>query len=183
LEKNLLPLYQRLLVQTEKYSNIEILCLVDNKKMSIGKKRQSLLEIARGDWLFFIDDDDDISSDFFDQVVNAIKTHPADVITFNQGCSVNGHKFVVNFGMNNPVESYSPNKNYILRPPFHMCLWHKDIVKKSTFKDKSYGEDYDWCAGMYPHVKSETHIDKILHLYNYSDETSESIKHIEDNLK
>ena len=38
IEKNLLPLYNKLLQQSEQYPEVEILCLIDNKKMSIGTK-------------------------------------------------------------------------------------------------------------------------------------------------
>jgi hypothetical protein len=182
LEKNLLPLYNKLLKQTENYPEVEILCLVDNKKMTIGEKRQSLLNISRGKWIFFLDDDDLLSEDFFETVIPILNDDTIDVITFNQFCNVNGHEFIVNFSTNNPNQRYSPDLSLILRPPFHMCIWNKNITKYSKFSDINYGEDYDWCKQMYPHIKSEIHINKILHYYNFSNDTSESIKLIEKNV-
>lgn len=175
LEK-LISLYEKLEKQCDNYPEVEILCLVDNKSMKIGEKRQHVLNTARGKWVGFMDDDDNVSDDYISSLVEAMKNNPADVITFDQHCIVNGHEFTVNFSMNNPNERYMYGMKHVKRPPFHMCFWKSDIAKKAKFEDSSYGEDYAWCLEMYPHIKTETHIDKYLHLYRYDDRTSESIQ-------
>lgn len=179
LDKYLIPLYNRLLKQVEGSTDVELLCLVDNKSMSIGEKRQALLNSARGKWVAFLDDDDDVSDDYISSVREGLKSNP-DVLTFDQHATVNGKSFVVNFRMGNPHEGlkiagdiYLPIK----RPPYHMCVWKSRIAKGVSFRSVSYGEDIDWCCRMYPHVKSEMHVDKILHYYKYSDGTSESIQY------
>jgi hypothetical protein len=179
LEKNLIPLYNRLITQVGDNKEVEILCLVDNKSMSIGEKRQSLLDIARGRWVGFLDDDDDVSDDYIDSLLKAMKESPADVITFDQHCSVNGKEFTVNFKMNNPHEPYiaGAGTTHLRRPPYHMCFWHRKIAKNVRFPSISYGEDIAWCSAMYPFVTSETHLDKVLHRYQYDDRTSESIQY------
>lgn len=177
IEKYLLPLYNKLLKQCENYPEVEILCLIDNKKMSIGEKRQSILDIARGKWVAFMDDDDDVSDDYISSLCDVMKSNQdVDVITFDQHCTVNGLQFVVNFSMKNKLERYIPGMTFVRRPPFHMCFWKNTIAKNSIFANSSYGEDYAWCLSMYPHVKTEIHIDKQLHLYKYSDATSESLQ-------
>jgi glycosyltransferase involved in cell wall biosynthesis len=179
LEKYLIPQYQKLLKQAEGKPQVEILCLIDNKSMTIGEKRQALLDMARGKWIGFLDDDDDVSDTYIDSLISAMEKTPSDVITFDQHCSVNGKEFTVNFKMTNPHQPYIPGAGtlHLLRPPYHMCFWHRDIAKKARFEPSSYGEDLAWCMKMYPNVKSETHIPKILHFYKYSDSTSESIQY------
>ena len=154
LENNLMPLYKRLLSQTEAHdagNEVEILCLVDNKSMTIGEKRQSLLDAARGRWIGFLDDDDDVSDDYIESLIKAMKETPADVITFDQHCSVNGKEFMVNFKMGNPHEPYiaSAGTLHLRRPPYHMCFWHRKIAKNIRFPSTSYGEDIAWCSAMY----------------------------------
>ena len=183
IEKYLIPLMNKLQKQTENYPEVEILCLVDNKSMSIGEKRQAILNSARGKWVGFMDDDDDISDDYISSLIDSMKNNPADVITFNQHCTVNGHEFIVNFSMNNPNERYMYGMTYVRRPPFHICYWKSEIAKQANFEQSSYGEDYAWCLKMYPLVKTETHIDKYLHLYKYDDRTSESIQYANPQLK
>jgi hypothetical protein len=176
IEKYLIPLYNKMLEQTKNYPEVEILCLIDNKSMTIGEKRQALLDSARGKWIAFMDDDDDITDDYMSTIINTIKEKPADVISFDQHCIVNGNQFIVNFNMNNPNERYIPGMTHVKRPPFHMCFWKSEIAKQAKLEASSYGEDFAWCLLMYPKVKSETHINKILHLYRYDDRTSESIQ-------
>ena len=183
IEKYLIPLMNKLQKQTENYSEVEILCLVDNKSMSIGEKRQAILNSARGKWVGFMDDDDDISDDYISSLVDSMKNNPADVITFDQHCVVNGNEFTVNFSMSNPNERYVYGMKHIRRPPFHICYWKSEIAKQAIFEQSSYGEDYAWCLKMYPLVKTETHIDKYLHLYRYDDRTSESIQYANPQLK
>ena len=179
IEKYLMPLYDKMLKQTEGHPEVEILCLIDNKCMTIGEKRQAILNSARGKWVGFMDDDDDISDDYIESLAKAMNENAADVITFDQHCSVNGKEFSVNFGMRNPHEPYIPGAGtlHIRRPPYHMCFWKNDIAKNAKFKASSYGEDIAWCMEMYPKVRSETHIDKTLHYYKYDDITSESIQY------
>jgi glycosyltransferase involved in cell wall biosynthesis len=177
IEQYLVPLYNKLLKQCNNIDSVEILCLIDNKSMSIGEKRQAILNSARGKWVGFMDDDDDVSDDYISSLVDSAKNNPADVITFDQHCIVNGNEFTVNFSMSNPNERYVYGMKHVRRPPFHICYWRSEIAKQSKFEQSSYGEDYAWCLGMYPLIKSETHIDKYLHLYKYDDRTSESIQY------
>lgn len=181
LEKCLIPTYNKLLAQIGDETAVEVLTLVDNKSMSIGEKRQSLVQSARGKWIAFLDDDDAVSEDYIQTCLNTIRTKPADVITFEQHCTVNGKEFKVDFRMGNPHEGLKHNPDGTLgdikRPPYHMCLWAAKIAKNIPFKPVSYGEDIEWCSRMYPFVSSETHLDKVLHYYRYDDRTSESIQY------
>lgn len=178
IEKYYLPLQEHLEKQV-KNGAVEILTLIDNKSMTIGEKRQSLLNAARGRWVGFLDDDDMVSDDYVESLTKAMIEKPADVITFDQHCTVNGEEFAVNFKVGNPHEPFVPGSGIpmIKRPPYHMCFWHSKIAKNIQFRQSSYGEDLDWISRMLPYVTSETHIDKMLHYYRYSDSTSESIQY------
>ena len=181
LEKCLIPTYNRLLNQIGNETCVEVLTLVDNKSMSIGEKRQALIQSSRGKWIAFLDDDDAVSEDYIATLIETLRTKPSDVITFEQHCSVNGKEFKVDFRMGNPHEGLKNNPDGSLgdikRPPYHMCVWAAKIAKNIPFRAVSYGEDIDWCSRMYPFVRSETHLDKVLHYYQYDDRTSESIQY------
>ena len=51
---------------------MEIIGLFDNKKRSVGEKRQDLLNLAKGQYLVFIDDDDRISDDYISSIIQAM---------------------------------------------------------------------------------------------------------------
>ena len=62
IQDRMIPLYHKLQEQIRKLDNpkdVELLCVIDNKRRSIGYKRESLVYIARGNYLAFVDDDDD----------------------------------------------------------------------------------------------------------------------------
>lgn len=179
-EKYWMPLYAHLEKQINDIgAKVEVLTLADNKAMTIGEKRQALLDISRGKWVGFLDDDDWVADDYLVSLQKAMQERPADVITFEQDCIVNNDKFKVNFRVGNPHEPYVANSGQTLirRPPYHMCFWHRKIAKNVKFRPSSYGEDLDWISRMLPYVTSETHLDKVLHYYRYSDATSESIQY------
>tara|TARA_B110000208_G_scaffold176584_1_gene223083 strand:- start:731 stop:910 length:180 start_codon:yes stop_codon:yes gene_type:complete len=47
---------KELLRQTQNYKDIEIISIFDNKKRSIGRKRDDALKMAQGKYVTFIDD-------------------------------------------------------------------------------------------------------------------------------
>ena len=95
---------------------VEHLSFADNRTRTIGAKRQSLLDIARGEYIAFVDDDDDIEPDYVSEILLAIKQGP-DVITFEQNSYYNGAFSKVVFGLNNRDEPFQPN-GITLRAPF-----------------------------------------------------------------
>ena len=165
--------------------SVELVCLLDNRVRSISDKRNALLSYAKGQFIAFLDDDDDISEDYITEITNTIKSDPdVDVVTFNQKCSINGKRLAVTFGLNNPHEGLilekSGNFKSIKRPPYHICGWNRKIAQSEKFKPvfDSNGqscEDIDWCIRLYPKSQKSRHINKVLHFYHYSSEESRSV--------
>ena len=133
---------------------VEVLTLVDNKSFHIYEKRNELLDMSRGKYTCFLDDDDSVSDDYVPTILNSID--------------------------NNPLVPNGNGYNDIMRPPFHMCPFSSKISKSERFRENySSGgqscEDADWLLRLYPKVKSQTVLDKTLHYYNYSSEGTESV--------
>ena len=61
--------------------SVEIRILSDNKEMSVGEKRNKLINMAKGEYFSFIDDDDLVSEEYVDQVLRKLRKNP-DVVTF-----------------------------------------------------------------------------------------------------
>lgn len=69
-QSDLMNLLEVLLPQTQRYKEkIEVLIDVDRGEKSIGKKRQDLIDRAKGDYVNFIDDDDMIAEDYVEQIL------------------------------------------------------------------------------------------------------------------
>ena len=170
----LVPLLDRLCAQAEPYPEVEILVWTDNKRRSMGEKRDDLVQLAHGKYLSFSDDDDDVSDDFIQSVVEKIRERPdADVIVFDQSVTLNGEPFQVKFGVeyeNEPTRR-GPDGQWedIHRKPFHCCVWRSELAKMERFPDIQYYEDWAWCEKVLRHVKVQARIPKVLHRYRWDE--------------
>jgi glycosyltransferase involved in cell wall biosynthesis len=144
---------------------VEHLSFADNRTRTIGAKRQSLLDIARGEYIAFVDDDDDIEPDYVSEILSAIQQNP-DVITFEQNSYYNGAFSKVIFGLNNRDEPFQPN-GITLRAPWHVCVWKRELVKTCQFGESNYGEDIIWSRQARARIKTSLHIDKTLCTYRH----------------
>jgi hypothetical protein len=149
---------------------VEHLILSDNRTRSIGAKRQALLDIARGQYIAFVDDDDDIADRYVEELLTAAASG-ADVITFLQGATYNGQQSVVDFGINNQDEPFKPG-GITLRAPWHVCAWKRERVDECLFGESNYGEDKIWCLQARQRIKTGLHIPKILHFYRHDAATT-----------
>lgn len=157
-------------------SHIEHLVLYDNRARSIGMKRQALLNSARGDFIAFVDDDDDVSKDYVTRLIEAIIEHPeADVITFDQAAIYNRKPFTVHFQIGAKDDKLlldGPDHQRITRGPWHVCAWRRSKIRHCQFLDTNYGEDAAWVAQARQHVTRAHHIDAILHTYRHDASTT-----------
>ena len=142
---------------------VEHLILCDNRKRSIGEKRQSLIDIANGEYIAFCDDDDNVWDNYVAELLKAIETK-ADVITFNQKAIYNGLESKVHFGIKNQDGQFNPG-GITLRGPWHVCAWNRQKVKGCVFGFSNYGEDLVWSQQARKRIKTGHHINKILHTY------------------
>jgi hypothetical protein len=153
--------------------DIEILMLTDNKKRTIGEKREALKNASKGKYFMFVDDDDDLV-DIKDLYYATFED--VDVITFKQLC-LNADKttFTVTFGLGNEVEHTSHNGRYLdcKRPPFHICAWNQRF-RDYAYPPVNYAEDWGWLQQVLPMAKTEKHIPKIVHSYNFDPKISEA---------
>jgi glycosyltransferase involved in cell wall biosynthesis len=147
------------------HPDVEHLIFCDNRKRSIGAKRQALVDIARGQYIAFVDDDDDVTPEYIPQLLKAIEQKP-DVITFQQKAIYNGLISTVHFRLKNQDSNFNPG-GITERGAWHVCAWRRDLVDGCMFSESNYGEDLVWCNQARLRVSSEIHIPKILHRYTH----------------
>jgi len=182
-------LLNKLMPQIGYRPDIEVLGLFDNKKRSVGQKRNELLQLAQGEYLTFIDDDDDIAPDYVSSVIRTLYTNPtADCVVFDCITTINGDK------NNQTYSKYSINYEYIQVPepgpnpidstgriafqwrgkPAHTMIYKSEIAKKHIYINQNYGEDVDWVKRACLEIKNEVRIDKVLYYYNFNSAVSET---------
>lgn len=154
---------------------VEHLVLTDNKRRTVGEKRDALLRASRGLYVAFVDDDDWIAPNYVAKICESITFNP-DVITFLQSATVNGDKGIVEFRLGNENEAFKPNSPGVTkRNAWHICAWRRSLAIQSQFPASNYGEDWAFAAPLcaIPNLR-EAHIDEVLHFYNHSAETTEA---------
>lgn len=153
--------------------DVEVIGLYDNKKRSVGEKRNSLLSLAQGQFLTFIDDDDRIADDYIQSIISTIDDNSdADCIVFDCETTIDGgdkhfSKYSIHF-------EYGRTGDQWRGKPAHTMIWRSDIAKKYLYPDKNYGEDADWVVRACADIKKEVRIDKILYYYDFNNTTTET---------
>ena len=168
-EKQLAALQTKIERQND-LGQAEHLVLSDNRARTIGAKRQALVDIARGEYIAFVDDDDDISDEYVFELLRAAQSG-ADVITFHQRAIYNGLESEVRFGVKHQDGPYNTG-GITLRAPWHVCAWRREAVCGCLFGESNYGEDLTWCKQARRRIKTGFHIPKILHTYRHDAATT-----------
>ena len=152
---------------------VEHLVLLDNKRRTVGGKRDALLRAARGRYVAYLDDDDWVSPDYVASLLGAMESDP-DVITFLQEASVNGAKGQIDFRLGNPNEPFCPGGT-ARRNAWHVCAWRRSLAILSHFPASNYGEDWAFAAPLCALAGiGESHVERVLHFYQYDSRTSEA---------
>jgi len=122
---------------------LEICLSFDNRETSVGMKRQQLLTQAKGKYLSFIDDDDEIT----DAYVEDLKA------CFDGGYPVMRLRgqispYTFTHSLENSLATTMARGEVFLRPPNHLNPMMADVAKFVQFKDAVRGEDLDWTLRM-----------------------------------
>lgn len=157
-------------LSTEQKKDVEILFLIDSKERMLGSKRNNLIDIAQGEYVVFVDDDDRIEPDYIQSLLNAVESK-ADVITFQASVSLNGETPKICHYSNKYPKDYNTADTYH-RLPNHICCVKKEIALKVPFLNIKNGEDSAYSKILKPHIQTQHSIEKVLYHYDYSEKTT-----------
>ena len=168
---NLIKILNKQVTENNLINRVQILSLCDTKEISVGQKRNILLNKSVGKYVCFIDDDDLIAPDYLIKLINAISSN-ADVITF---CGDYVENTVVTpFSISMVHRGNFNHPNIFYRLPNHLCPIKREIALESLFTDKNFGEDSDYAERINNHLKNEFHIQDKLYFYMYNEATSQT---------
>ncbi len=152
--------------------DVEIMTMVDDGSMEIGTKRNVLVRQSLGEYVVFIDDDDEVSDDYIPQILEAIESGP-DVVGITVEMTVNGKNPEIGLCSMRfkewatiPDKEHPGRKKYI-RTPHHLCPVRREIALKCPFPDTSFGEDRFYSNAIKPYLKTESFISKTIYFYRY----------------
>lgn len=111
----------------------------DNREMSVGMKRQNLLQAAKGKYTVFIDDDDDITDAYVEDLVQTIDGS-YDVMRLRGQIG----PYTFTHSVENSLSGPMARGEVFIRPPNHLNPMLAYISKLIPFGDATRGEDLDW---------------------------------------
>ncbi len=146
---------------------VEIIDECDEGQMSIGAKRNLLLERARGDYVCSIDDDDWVDSEYLVKILYALESEPdcVQLIGMMNTDGFNRKRFehsIDHWG-------YFEDNNIFYRPPNHLNPIRASIAKQFKFPEEDFGEDTNWALQIQESglLRREEKIDKVIYHYRY----------------
>lgn len=147
----------------------EVEVLIDQREgVTIGEKRQALLERARGRFVAFVDDDDWVAHDYVHRVVSAIEAHPDADCTSLVGVMTTAGAAPERFEHSLKHEEWRTEDGVHLRGPNHLNAVRRDLALQVGFAPVSYAEDVDFGRRLRPLLKNEASTgDTPLYLYFY----------------
>ena len=131
--------------------------------LSIGKKREKGLRESKGEYVCWLDDDDDISPDYVEQILR-LSNKGADVCTFNNISKFDNFWMVVQMNLKTKFDDQA-KPGIINRRPYHVCAWRKSMIYDIEFIDGNWDEDTSFIKEALKRAITEVHIDNILHEY------------------
>lgn len=169
-------MFDLLMIALGKQANkdaVEIIC-EKSETLSIGRKRNMLLQNASGDYIAFIDDDDEVSPNYVKLLMEGINKG-VDCCSLKGMYSVDGrmdgffeHSLKYSEWRTNDVEDFRKGIKYE-RYPNHLNCIKSDIAKQFKFPEKNHGEDFDWSKQLHESglLRTEHYIEQLIYFYKF----------------
>ena len=146
---------------------VEILTNQDDGEMLIGTKRNLLMQQARGEYVCFVDDDDDVADDYVSKIVRAVLSDRPDCAGIEGRILLRGRWHT--FYHSTRFRKYSRDRSAgrFFRPPNHLNPIRRDIASRFPFSDKDSGEDTDYAMSLLNAgaLSTEVYIDGPIYIY------------------
>lgn len=115
----------------------------DNRETSVGMKRQHLLQNSEAKYSAFVDDDDEITDAYIEDLAKTIEgSYPVMRLRGQIG------PYTFTHSLENKLDSPMARGEVFLRPPNHLNPMMTDVAKFISFGDAVRGEDLDWTIRM-----------------------------------
>lgn len=148
-------------------SVIEVLVNQDDGELLIGTKRNMLVHQSRGEYICFVDDDDDVSDDYVKKILRAITTERPDCVGIEGRIQFHGHWHTFYHSIRHKKYHRDRPAHKFFRPPNHLNPVRRDIAIRFPFTAKDSGEDSDYAISMLRAnaLKTEVYVPGPIYIY------------------
>jgi glycosyltransferase involved in cell wall biosynthesis len=171
-----LNLVDNFLTQIERVSStddVEVLTLFDNGEKTTGTKRNELIDMSKGQYFCFVDDDDKVSNKYVELLLEGI-AKGVDCCSLKGIITWNGRDPEI-FEHSLKYKEYKTvgnevGKRFYERYPNHLNCVKKEVVKDIRYSDISFREDTDWATKIHEAevLKTEHYIEQVLYHYLFN---------------
>lgn len=145
--------------------DVELIFFCDNRQLTTGHKRNKLVDKAQGKYISFVDDDDDVSDQYVSILYQKAKQN-RDCVAMEGIITMNG-KNPKHFIHSLKYRGYFEKNGVYFRPPNHLNVVRKDLIKTFRFPEKTFSEDFDWSMEICKAGVLKTEVEMAQPLYFY----------------
>lgn len=150
---------------------VEVLVEADNGEESTGAKRNTLMEQATGIYAVYVDDDDEVSPWYVEEILKAAELD-CDAMAINgiiTTDSVDEKQWFISKDNQYKASFDANGKEYYERYQNHISPIKRSISAQFKFLDIFFGEDFEWStriknSGL---IRTEVKIEKPLYHYKF----------------
>lgn len=166
---------ERQIAECEAVEDVEILVNIDEgadvSGKTTGRKRNELLSKAVGDYVVFVDDDDEVAGYYIEEILVATRSKP-DAIGIQGKISTNGaneKKWFISKDLEYCAKYDAAGKEYYARFNNHLSPVRRDIALQIGYPDQTVGEDYHYAVRLHESglIKTEVIVDREMYHYKF----------------
>ncbi len=165
-DKVIKPLLENLNQQISKKPDEVELIINDHETDNVGKKRNDLLRLSKGEYVVFIDSDDEVSKYYVPLILRACRGNP-DCIAISGVMTTNGTK-PHQWHISKKYKKWYKEGRIFYRTPNHISPIKREIALKAMFPEIMYGEDYEYSMRVLPFLNTENRVKGNIYKYLYN---------------
>ena len=163
----------RKLVYQAANKSVQILYLGDNKSMSVGEKRNTLLDIAKGERIIFVDDDDQVTDNYVKTLLSYCELD-YDCVSIGVRMTEKDIERIYDYTFKANINKRDNGRFIAGRMPNHLCLWRKSVASRVRFPDRNLGEDHLWAEQQLLKGYSFHDTKEILYHYDFDKDNTQT---------
>jgi transcriptional regulator CtsR len=141
---------------------VEVIIEKDDGTMSVGEKRNLLISKANGEYVCFIDDDDFISKNYLNLILQRLEK---DILMIRIAHLIDGFK-VKSIQTSLFIEFFETNDVVFRANYFHLCPVKKEIANLVKYPKINFAENYEYSQRIIQLVKCYDIVEEEIYIYN-----------------